>query len=209
MSTDRPGAPLTACRTTKELVHTADIARKSRITGIRGMNSAGATRRTIVVPMLKDNELVGAIAIYRQEVRPFTDKQIELVTELRRPGRHRHREHAAAQRTAPAHRRSHRVAGAADGDLGGAESHLQFARANLSRCFRRCWRTPRASASAKFGNLFLVEGDAFRTRRAAWRAAGLCRRSPGANRIIRPTAWERSRSASGRPRQIVHTHRHA
>ena len=29
--------------------------------------------------MLKDNELVGAIVIYRQEVRPFTDKQIELV----------------------------------------------------------------------------------------------------------------------------------
>ena len=31
------------------------------------------------MPMLKDNELVGAIGIYRQEVRPFTDKQIELV----------------------------------------------------------------------------------------------------------------------------------
>ena len=30
--------------------------------------------------MLKDDELIGAIAIYRQEVRPFTDKQIELVT---------------------------------------------------------------------------------------------------------------------------------
>ena len=30
--------------------------------------------------MLKDNELVGAIVIYRQEVRPFTEKQIELVT---------------------------------------------------------------------------------------------------------------------------------
>ena len=29
--------------------------------------------------MLKDNELVGAITIYRQEVRPFTEKQIELV----------------------------------------------------------------------------------------------------------------------------------
>ena len=36
-------------------------------------------RTLLDVPMLKDNELVGAIAIYRQEVRPFTDKQIELV----------------------------------------------------------------------------------------------------------------------------------
>ena len=40
-----------------------------------------ADARTVVaVPMLKDNELVGAIVIYRQEVRPFTDEQIELVT---------------------------------------------------------------------------------------------------------------------------------
>ena len=39
-----------------------------------------AVSRTILaVPMLKDGELVGAIGIYRQEVRPFTDKQIELV----------------------------------------------------------------------------------------------------------------------------------
>ena len=38
------------------------------------------------VPMLKDDELIGAIIIYRQEVRPFTDKQIELVqTSPRRP----------------------------------------------------------------------------------------------------------------------------
>src|SRR5262245_17219148 len=36
-------------------------------------------RSTIAVPMLKQNELVGAFFIYRTEVRPFTDKQIELV----------------------------------------------------------------------------------------------------------------------------------
>src|SRR6516165_2314634 len=36
-------------------------------------------RTLVVVPMLKGNDLVGVIAIYRQEVRPFTDKQIELL----------------------------------------------------------------------------------------------------------------------------------
>ena len=39
----------------------------------------GGTRTVLLVPMLKDDELIGAIIIYRQEVRPFTDKQIELV----------------------------------------------------------------------------------------------------------------------------------
>jgi len=39
----------------------------------------GNARTLLGVPMLKDDELIGAIVIYRQEVRPFTDKQIELV----------------------------------------------------------------------------------------------------------------------------------
>src|SRR5262249_42240155 len=40
----------------------------------------GGYRTVLAVPLLREDVLVGAISIYRQEVRPFTDKQIELVT---------------------------------------------------------------------------------------------------------------------------------
>jgi signal transduction histidine kinase len=39
----------------------------------------GGVRTLLCVPMFKESEVIGAIAIYRQEMRPFTDKQIELV----------------------------------------------------------------------------------------------------------------------------------
>ena len=45
-----------------------------------GVVALAGARTVLAVPMLKENELVGAIVIYRQEVRPFTDKQIALVT---------------------------------------------------------------------------------------------------------------------------------
>src|SRR5262245_35768012 len=61
----------------KELVHTADETQEPN-PGPAAI--IGGARAYIVVPMFKDTELVGAFGIYRQEPRPFTDKQIELVT---------------------------------------------------------------------------------------------------------------------------------
>jgi GAF domain-containing protein len=62
---------------TKRPVHVVDVAAVSPDTPI--VKYAGA-RSLLVVPLLKEDDLLGAIGIYRQEVRPFTDKQIELVT---------------------------------------------------------------------------------------------------------------------------------
>ena len=59
-----------------------------------------ASERMLGVPLMREDRAIGAIAFTAQEVKPFTDKQIELVTELRRPSGDRHREHAAAQRIA-------------------------------------------------------------------------------------------------------------
>src|SRR6516162_9925166 len=61
---------------TKRIDHVADMAAEEPDSGIA---SLGGARTLVTVPMLKDNELVGMIAIYRQEVRPFSDKQIALV----------------------------------------------------------------------------------------------------------------------------------
>ena len=44
--------------------------------------NSGECGRTSPVPMLKENELIGSFSLYRQEVKPFTDKQIGLVTDF-------------------------------------------------------------------------------------------------------------------------------
>jgi GAF domain-containing protein/class 3 adenylate cyclase len=68
---------------TKTVVHASDMraekAYADRDPYIVAGVELGGVRTNLMVPMLKDNELIGAFSVYRQEVRPFTDKQIELV----------------------------------------------------------------------------------------------------------------------------------
>ena len=71
-----PGGHLDRILRTKHVSHTDDNAADA-IVGVSA--SLGGARSAVGVPMIKDDVVIGVIFIYRQEVRPFTDKQIELL----------------------------------------------------------------------------------------------------------------------------------
>jgi signal transduction histidine kinase len=82
----RPGTPLSRLAEKRSPLHDADLAAdQSYLDRDRGVvivvESLGA-RTSLLVPMLKEDELIGAITCLRTEVQPFTDKQIELITDF-------------------------------------------------------------------------------------------------------------------------------
>jgi transcriptional regulator with GAF, ATPase, and Fis domain len=81
----RPGPETVVARIarTNQTVHIADLAASrgyvERDPVVVAAVELGGVRTMLGVPMLKEDKLIGAILLYRQEVRPFTDKQIALV----------------------------------------------------------------------------------------------------------------------------------
>jgi len=79
-----PLTPVTRVAAMKQLLHIPDLAedvayKEHDPTVTRFVDSAGV-RTLLLIPMVKENRFIGAIAIFRQEVRLFTDKQIALAT---------------------------------------------------------------------------------------------------------------------------------
>jgi GAF domain-containing protein len=160
---DNPGIPLDRLAKSKQVIHIPDLSadpstRNKRIASL--VETAGA-RTFVAVPMLKEDELIGAIAMYRREVRPFTDKQIALVqnfaaqaviaienmrllNELRQ--RTTDLSESLEQQTATSE-----VLKIISGSPGMLQPVFDAVMANATRL-----------CDAKFGGLFLAEGDKFR-----------------------------------------------
>src|SRR6476661_8321481 len=68
---------------TKQVVHIEDLTTTAPYRegdpAVTAIGDLGGARTIVIVPMVKDDRLVGTMAIYRQEVRPFTAKQIALL----------------------------------------------------------------------------------------------------------------------------------
>src|SRR5262249_40813472 len=153
-----PDGPIRRAASTKQVAHVTDIRElqsyRDRHPAVVASVELGKFRTVLGVPMLKDDELIGVITLSRQEVRPFTDKQIELVknfaaqaviaientrllSELRE---------SLQQQTATAD--VLKVISRSTGDL---KSVFDSILANATRI-----------CEAKFGALFLTERDRFR-----------------------------------------------
>src|SRR4029453_1969635 len=75
--------PLAKLARTKQVTHIVDLKAErgyiEREPRVLALVESASIRTMLLVPMLKEEELIGAIVIHRQEVRPFTDKQVQLV----------------------------------------------------------------------------------------------------------------------------------
>ena len=139
------------------VVHIHDVFADPEFHGFAKRIGTG-TRTALAVPLLREGNPIGVIALSRKAVQPFTDKQIALVDDLCRSGSDRDRECTAVRRGAGAYERTDRIAGAADRNIGSAAGHLKLAQVSLRRFSGRCWKRQRGSATPNLARCYFRRG---------------------------------------------------
>ena len=154
-----PDSPVSRVERTKQVVHVADIREEPvYIRGGRSMvqlADVGGVRTLLLVPMLKEDVLIGVFNIYRQEVLPFSDKQIELVQHFARQAV------IAIENTRLLNelRESLQQQTATSDVL----KVISSSPGELEPVFETMLKSAVRICGAKFGNLWLREGEVFRS----------------------------------------------
>jgi GAF domain-containing protein len=142
---------------TKQTTHIADIrVERPYLEGnpvVVALSDRAGARTLLLVPMLKENELLGAIRIYRQEVRPFTAKQIELVENFAAQAviaiENTRLLNELRQRTDDLTERTAELTESLEQQTATSEVLQVISRSpgDLERCLRPCWRMLRGSVT--------------------------------------------------------------
>jgi GAF domain-containing protein len=157
-----PQSPLAQVIQTKQVVQIADVrtnpAYLEGSPAIVALSDLGGARTLVTVPMLRDAKLVGTITVYRQEVRPFTDKQIELLSNFAKQAV------IAIENTRllkELHQRTRDLAESLEQQTATSEV-LQVISASpgeLEPVFQKMLENATRVCGAKFGTMHLLEGD--------------------------------------------------
>jgi GAF domain-containing protein len=154
-----PKMPVGRMLSTKTTIHVVELAAdesyiEHRIPEVIAAVELGSVRTFLAVPLLKDNELIGALSLSRQELRPFTDKQIELVKNFA----------AQAVIAIENSRLLNELRESLDRQTATSEvlSVISSSRGDLAPVFQAILENATRICEAAFGSMLLRDGEAFR-----------------------------------------------
>ena len=160
-----PGSQLDRVMRTKQVGHVADAALEA---SPGRWATLGGARTYVVVPMIKDDALIGVVVIYRQEVRPFTDRQIALVQNFANQAviaiENARLLNELRQRTTDLTERTAELTEALEQQTATSDvlEVISSSPGDLEPVFATMLENAARICDAKFGNVYLWDGDVLR-----------------------------------------------